>query len=381
MYRYKPKEIKYPKLKRFLSLFGIILCVAVDSILLHSMYLGIEIKPFTEEQVNETNVMLSRSLEESKLKGQEISEMIETVSHSIVGISKLKSSGSTVFLNDASTQLGLGTGIIITDNGYVLTNEHVSGGKYSTCYVTLESGNTYNGSVIWADSEIDLAIVKINAKALKYVRLGDSDSVKIADMVYAIGNPIGFEFQRTVTGGIVSALDRTIKLEEDGQEVYMEDLIQTDATINPGNSGGPLINADGEVIGINSVKITSAEGIGFAIPINIIKPIVNKLVSNKPVEQAYLGIFGYDKEVIPYIESKQDLNSGVYVAQVALDGPSAKSGIKVGDVITKINDMVIDRMSELRAYIYSKSPEDKVVLTIVRNNRTHTIEVVLARKS
>ena len=171
MYRYKPKEIKHPKLKRLLSLLGIMICVAVDSILLHSMYLGIEIKPFVEEQVNETNVMLSRSLEESKLKGQEISEMIENVSHSIVGISKLKSNGNTVFLSDANTQLGLGTGIVITDSGYILTNEHVSGGKYSTCYVTLENGNSYNGNVIWADSEIDLAIVKINAKALKYARL------------------------------------------------------------------------------------------------------------------------------------------------------------------------------------------------------------------
>ena len=189
-----------------------------------------------------------------------------------------------------------------------MTNEHVSGGKFSNCYVTLESGNTYNGSVVWADSEIDLAIVKINAKTIEYAKLGDSDSIKVADNVYAIGNPIGFEFQRTVTGGIISAIDRTVKLQENEKDVYMEDLIQTDATINPGNSGGPLINADGEIIGINSVKITSAEGIGFAIPINIIKPVINKLVNAKPIDQAYLGIFGYDKAVIPYIESKQDLD-------------------------------------------------------------------------
>ncbi len=343
------------------------------------MYLGIEIKPFIEES-SETNVTLTRSLSESKLKGQEISEMIETVSHSIVGISKIKSAGNTVFLNDANSQLGLGTGVIVTDNGYILTNEHVSGGKYSTCYVTLESGNSYNGTVVWADSEIDLAVVKINAKSLKYVRLGDSDSAKIADMVYAIGNPIGFEFQRTVTGGIISALDRTIKIDENGNETYMEDLIQTDATINPGNSGGPLINLDGEVIGINSVKITSAEGIGFAIPINIIKPIIDKIANNKPIEEAYLGIFGYDKEVIPYLESKQELNSGVYVAQVALDGPSSKAGVKVGDVITKIDDVNIDKMSELRAYIYSKNPEDDVVLSITRNNKIYTIAVKLMKK-
>ena len=381
MYRYKPKEIKHPKLKRFFALCIIIICVVVDTILLHNMYLGIEIKPLEKEEISETNVTLTRNLEESKLKGKEISEMIEKVSHSIVGISKIKSAGNTVFLSDANSELGLGTGIIITDNGYILTNEHVSGGKFSTCYVTLESGTSYNGNVVWADSEIDLAIVKINAKTIDYVGLGDSDGIKVADNVYAIGNPIGFEFQRTVTGGIVSAIDRTVKLIENEEEVYMEDLIQTDATINPGNSGGPLINADGEVIGINSVKITSAEGIGFAIPINIIKPIVNKLINNKPVDQAYLGIFGYDKAVIPYLESKQDLDSGVYVAQVVLDGPSNTAGVEVGDVITKIDDTKIEKMRELREYIYSKSPDDKITLTVIRNSKPHTIEVTLARKS
>ena len=381
MYRYKPKEIKHPRLKRFITLIIISSIVSIDTILLHNMYLGIEIKPIIKEETSQTNVALNRNLEESKAKEKEISEMIEKVSHSIVGISKIKAAGNTVFLTDANSELGLGTGVIITDNGYILTNEHVSGNKFSTCYVTTESGNSYNGSVVWADSEIDLAIVKINAKTIDYIRLGDSDSIKVADNVYAIGNPIGFEFQRTVTGGIISAIDRTIKLKEDENEIYMEDLIQTDATINPGNSGGPLINSDGEIIGINSVKITSAEGIGFAIPINIIKPVVDKIVNNKPIEQAYLGIFGYDKAVIPYLESKQDLNSGVYVADVPIDGPSNKAGIEVGDVITKIDDTNIEKMRELREYIYSKNPEDEVKLEIVRNGKTQTIEVTLARKN
>ena len=380
MYRYKPKEIKHTKLKRFIVLLIISIIVSIDTIILHNMYLGIEIKPFIKEEAAETNVTLTRNLEESKIKGQEISEMIEKVSHSIVGISKIKSTGNTIFLSNANYELGLGTGVIITDNGYILTNEHVSGNKFSTCYVTLENGNSYNGSVIWADSEIDLAIVKINAKTIDYAKLGDSDNIKVADNVYAIGNPVGFEFQRTVTGGIISAINRTIKFEEKEKEVYMEDLIQTDATINPGNSGGPLINADGEVIGINSVKITSAEGIGFAIPINIIKPIVDKIVNNKEIEDAYLGVFGYDKEVIPYLESKMSLDSGVYVAQVSIDGPSYKSGVKVGDVITKIDGTKINKMSELRSYIYSKSPNDKVSLSVLRNNKTYTIEVTLTKK-
>ncbi len=379
MYRYKPKETKHPKLKRFLCLMVISFCVAVDSILLHNMYLGIEIKPF-DKKTDETNVTLTRSLAETKLKSKEISEMIEKVSHSIVGISKIKNTGATAFISDSTKQLGLGTGVIVTGNGYILTNEHVSGGKYSTCYVTLENGKTYNGSVVWEDSEIDLSIVKINAKALEYVMLGDSDSVKVADSVYAIGNPIGFEFQRTVTSGIVSALNRTIKINENDEEIYMEDLIQTDATINPGNSGGPLINLDGEVVGINSVKITSAEGIGFAIPINIIKPIVEKLVNNKTLDEPYLGIFGYDKEVIPYLNSDFDIKEGVYVAQVVLDGPSSKSGLKIGDIITQVDNTKISKMSELRSYIYSKSPNDTISVHIIRNNNSHIIQVALGRK-
>ena len=199
---------------------------------------------------------------------------IDTVVKSVVGISKIQQNGNSIFLGNSEEKLGLGSGIILTDNGYILTNQHVSGNKYSNCYVTLENGQTYNGSVLWADSNIDLAIVKIVANNLDYIEIGDSDSIKLADEVYAIGNPIGIEFQRTVTKGIISGKDRTIKIEDGEQGNYMEDLIQTDATINEGNSGGPLVNKNGELIGINTVKINDAEGIGFAVPVNIIKPIL-----------------------------------------------------------------------------------------------------------
>lgn len=270
--------------------------------------------------------------------------------------------------------------MIITDDGYILTNQHVSGSKYSTCYVTLENGKLYSGNVIWSDEDIDLAIVKINAKSLKTISLGDSENVKVAEQVYAIGNPIGYEFQRTVTGGIISAIDRTIKLEEEEKVSYMENLLQTDATINPGNSGGPLINLNGEVIGINTVKITSAEGIGFAIPINIVKPIIEKLKNTKQFEEAYLGIFGYDEKVIPYLDASIDFSGGVYVAQIVLDGPCNGSGLKVGDIITQIDNIKINKMCELREYIYSKNPEEEVILHITRNNKKYSLKVKLGKK-
>ena len=305
---------------------------------------------------------------------------IEKVVKSVVGISKLKQGGETIFLEDFEEKLGLGSGIILTENGYILTNQHVVGNKYGNCYVTLENGNSYNASVIWADSNIDLAIIKIIANDLDYIKLGDSDNISLAEEVYAIGNPIGIEFQRTVTKGIVSGINRTIKLNEDENESYMEDLIQTDATINEGNSGGPLINANGELIGINTVKITDAEGIGFAVPINIIKPILEKVIETGKFDEAYLGIYGYDKEVIPYLDSNLEINSGVYVASIQADGPLFNKEMMVGDIIMQIDEVKINKMNDLKKYIYTKKPGDKVVLKVKRGKVDFQIETNLAQK-
>lgn len=147
-----------------------------------------------------------------------------------------------------------------------------------------------------------------------------------------------------------------------------------------GNSGGPLINANGEMIGINSVKITSAEGIGFAIPINVIKPIIEKFISENKFEEGYIGIFAYDKEVIPYLDSSIEFENGIYVADISLDGPAKNSGLKVGDIITKIDNQEINRMSELRNYIYTKSPGDTVTLTVLKNKKVSEIQIKLGQR-
>ncbi len=304
------------------------------------------------------------------------SKIIKDVTKSVVGISKLEQNGNTIFLEGAEKTLGLGTGIILTDNGYILTNEHVSGTKYSNCYVTLENGKTFDGTVVWSNTNLDLSIIKIIANGLSYINLGDSDSIDLADEVYAIGNPIGIEFQRTITKGIISGINRTIKISEtEDSGTYMEDLIQTDATINEGNSGGPLINSNGELIGINTVKISDADGIGFAVPINIIKPILEKLAQSGKFEEAYLGIYGYDKEVIPYLDSKLDIESGIYVASIQADGPLFNGELKVGDIITEIDGIKINKMNDLRKYIYSKSPGEKVVLLIKREGEVTAKEI------
>ena len=279
-----------------------------------------------------------------------------------------------------SAKLGLGTGVIVSEDGYIITNEHVSGSKYSKIYVTLENGKEFEGEVLWSDTDLDLSIVKINAKGLPYSKLGNSDKIKVGERVYAIGNPIGFEFQRTVTGGIISAKDRTIKIEEEEKLSYMEDLIQTDATINPGNSGGPLINSDGEVIGINSVKIEQAEAIGFAIPINIVKPIIESYKQTGKFEEASIGIFAYDKNVIPYLDANIQIENGIYVVEVIKNSPAEKEDLKRGDIITKIDGIDLNKMSELRSYIYTKKPNEEVTLLVQRKGIISPIKITLGKK-
>ena len=375
MYRYEKKESKF---KYIMCTILLMIIASVSTLFLYKMYLNINVENDQTPNVSDnTAIRLAANSEE---KTEDITETLEKVTKCVVGISKIKNKGDSILETTATEDLKLGTGIIISENGYIITNWHLAGNKYSSCYVTMEDGTVYNGNTVWADSDLDLAIVKISANNLKYLQLGDSDNIKIGETVYAIGNPIGIEFQRTVTKGIISGLNRTIKIEENKNSSYMEGLIQTDASINQGNSGGPLINTKGEVIGINSVKIETAEGIGFAVPINIIKPVVESLANGGEFEEAYLGIFAYDKEVIKYLNNDVTFNEGIYVVKIAKDGPAAKTNLKTGDVITKIDGNSINRMSELRTYIYRKKPGEKVTLTISRNNKEIPIEVTLSKK-
>lgn len=352
--------------------------LTVTGFYLFNWYINIDIKEPIKESYSAERTF--QTVADVKEENKQVSEIIENVSNCVVGISKLKDNGNSIFLKDGATKLGLGTGIIVSQNGYILTNEHVSGKKYAICYVTLENGKNYKANVLWSDQDLDLSIIKIDVLGLNYVNLGDSDKIKVGEKVYAIGNPLGFEFQRTVTSGIISAKDRTIKLEEGDNSVYMEDLIQTDATINPGNSGGPLIDIDGNVIGVNSVKITSAEGIGFASPINIIKPILNSYIQEGKFEEASLGIYAYDKEVIPYLDSNLEIDNGIYVIDTIKNGAAYTAGIKANDIITKIDNISLNKMTDLRTYIYTKKPGDEVTLQVVRKGITAPVKIELGRK-
>ena len=211
-----------------LALFGI------STYCLYDMYQNIEI--INEYEAEKTS-LLSTEYEETVdnvvENSQTIADVIEKVSKSVCGISKLSTAGGSILSTSTEEELGLGTGIIISSDGYILSNSHVTGEKYSTCYVTIEDKNTYKGMVVWSNADLDLSITKINVENLEYATLGDSKNVRVGEIVYAIGNPIAYEFRKTVTSGIISAINRTIKIGDDDSTSYMSDLIQTDATINP----------------------------------------------------------------------------------------------------------------------------------------------------
>ncbi len=375
----KSKRRKMSNLKKVIITFIILLIFWILGFYIYFTYQKIEVKEPNYEASKTISTNQEQTVENVEENSTKIADMIEKTTRSVVGISKLKNVGNSIFSNNTAEELGLGTGVIVTENGYILSNEHVTGSKYSKCYVTLEDGKTYDGTVMWSDTSLDISITKIEAKNLSYVALGDSKEIRVGETVYAIGNPIGFEFRRTVTSGIISAKNRTIKLEENGSQVYMSDLIQTDATINPGNSGGPLITPNGEVVGINTVKITSAEGIGFAIPINVVKNIIESYKNTGKFEQATIGISAYDKEVIPYLNSNIKFEEGIYVVQITKNGPADKTELKEGDIIISIDEKNLSTMNDLREYIYTKKPNDEVTLKVTRGKINKEIKIVLGK--
>ena len=260
-------------------------------------------------------------------------------------------------------QKGTGSGFIISQEGYILTNEHVVH-KAEKIKVTLSDGREFDGKLIGSDLNSDIAIVKIDSDDLPIVTLGDSDKLRVGEIVVAIGNPYGL--QQTVTMGVVSAEGRSIPVEG----YTYRNFIQTDAAINPGNSGGPLLNTKGEVVGINTAIIAYAQGIGFAIPINIPKKNIDELIELGKVRRSWLGV--YIQEVTPEIAEQFDLPAdakGVLVGDVVKDSPAEKSGIKRGDIITKVNNEEVDSPGELQDKIGSIEIGDKANIEVVRDGK------------
>lgn len=270
---------------------------------------------------------------------------------------------------------GVGSGVIINSNGYILTNSHViADGQAKRINVLFEDGNMVAGKVLWNDATLDLAIIKADARNLPVSELGDSDILEVGQLAVAIGNPLGLDFQRTVTSGIISGLHRSIRVDQDN---VMEDLIQTDASINPGNSGGPLLNNEGQVIGINTAKIRAGEGLGFAIPINIVKSIANEVIKEGSFSNVYIGFQGtevdrYERQL--GVDLK--VGNGVIIIEVLPNSPAANASIKPLDIILKVDNQKVESMTQLRKTLYKYKIGDKATLTINREGKEEQVEII-----
>lgn len=268
---------------------------------------------------------------------------------------------------------GVGSGVIFDSNGYIVTNFHVVDGAQELT-VSLADGRTMPGKVLGTDSATDLAVVKVDATGLPAAVFGNSDTLMVGEPAIAIGNPLGLEFRGSVTTGVISALNRSLEI---GERKFK--LIQTDAAINPGNSGGALVNADGMVIGINSAKIAVAgvEGIGFSIPINTARPILQAIIEKGHVARAFLGVGVMDKNLAANYGYEWDIEKGIYVAKVDDSGPAGKAGLRQGDIIVKIAGTDINSVAELRAVLDGQAIGSRVDVEIVRNGKNRTIPVLL----
>lgn len=303
---------------------------------------------------------------------------------SVVGISITKEiSRSNLFgMSQGQVVQGVGTGFIVHEDGYIVTNSHVVGdGNAKTIVVQLTDGRELTGTVLWNDTTLDLAMVKIEANNLTVAELGDSSTVNIGAYAVAIGNPLGLAFDRSVTQGVISGLDRTISVSDSssGKSVKMEGLIQTDASINSGNSGGPLLNSKGEVIGINSAKAASGEGLGFAIPINTAKPIVEEIMKTGSYKKAYIGVGIEDVSLFLqyYPDTNLGTKTGAYVSQIYEGSPASLAGIRQGDAIVGVNDKAITTKEQLIKEMFSYKPGDVVEIVLYRDGRKMTLEVTL----
>lgn len=322
----------------------------------------------TEDTSIEEHIHISDSQKSAGAKTTDgaltVKQISEKVRPSVVGVTGENSS--------AFASASVGSGIIMSSNGYIITNNHVIEGM-TRIQVVLDDGTTYDAHLIGADSRSDLAVIKIDATDLPAAEFGDSEKLEQGDPAIAIGNPAGLQLQNTVTYGIISAINRDIIVEDRAMT-----LIQTDASINPGNSGGPLVNEFGQVIGINTIKvgISYYEGLGFAIPMNTAKPIIDELISRGYIKgRPSIGITG--TTLSERDSAYYGLPSGLYIEYVHPYSDAFKKGLRRGDIITHMNGTKLSSTAEIKQIRDNFTAGDTVTLTIYRNSKEVDIDVIL----
>jgi len=305
-------------------------------------------------------------------------------------VSTFEGQGSGFYHSSSQSEQGIGSGFVASPDGYILTNAHVvtsdttqQAVKASDIEVKFKNGKTTKASIVGYDlTSSDVAVIKIDPQGLDLtpVILGDSDAVKVGESVFAIGSPFGV-YESTMTAGIVSATRRTVESPEAGFTI--QDAIQTDAAINRGNSGGPLFNSRSEVIGLNEqIASTSggSEGVGFAVPINTAKKVMEQIISNGSVEYAWMGVVGQSVDQAAATRLSLTVNKGALISEVQAGGPSEKAGLKSSDVIVKIDDQDVASMENVTSILVTHRPGDKVKVTYVRGSETGEVEVELGKR-
>ncbi|RWZ58865.1 PDZ domain-containing protein [Halobacillus fulvus] len=360
------------------SVFGAIVAVFIVTTLFQ--WKGISIDINTSEptaQANELNLGKNQ---------EEVTQAINEASQAVVGVSNIQDT------RQGPQKAGTGSGVIYKEEGnqaFVATNHHVIEGA-SSLEVILSDGTTVEAELKGSDPLTDLAVLQIDSEHVEKVAdLADANDVEVGQTAIAIGNPLGMEFAGSATKGIVSGLNRNIPVDINGdsQPDWQTEVLQTDAAINPGNSGGALVNLQGEVIGINSMKIAKAEveGIGFSIPMNVAKPVIEDLETTGEVKRPYMGVSLQDVSQLPGRALQQQLNlppevnSGVIVGGIEQGSGAQEAGLQQYDVITEIDGEKIESLIELRQYLYEQTEDgDTVELTVYRDGEPMKAELTLS---
>jgi S1-C subfamily serine protease len=375
------EPVKKPKRKKsFLSYIALALVAAIMGGLAGSYVTSYKLNVLAQEEASKSSINAQEvniNLTDDVYFAVAVAEKSQKT---VVGITtETERQINTFWGPQMRTEQSMGSGFIVDSKGYILTNSHVVGdGKYKNITVSLIDGTKEVGQVLWYDTTLDLAVVKINKTGLPVAELGDSDKLLVGEPAVAIGNPMTLDLERTVTQGIISGLNRSIVFENG---TVIEPLLQTDASINSGNSGGPLFNAKGQVIGINTAKMMTAEGLGFAIPINTAKPIVEQIISDGSFSTVYVGISGMAVETYERgygIDLIADY--GVIIIETMKNSPASEAGLQPNDVITAIDGHKIEDMDDLKRRLYNYRDGDKSEFTILRNGDELKLNLTLRTK-
>lgn len=283
-----------------------------------------------------------------------LADMVARLSPSVVGIATRQNG-----------QQGIGSGVIVSADGYILTNHHVAA-EGAEVTLIFADGTKELASAVWSSQALDLAIVKAKEGSYPAAAMGSVEDVRVGEQVVAIGTPLALQFQHTVTGGIVSALNRTLQVPSGRSTAFMEQLIQTDVAINPGNSGGPLLNQRGEVIGIVTVRVEEAAGIGFAIPIDIARPIVEHFLADGSYVTPKMGAYLFDSEIARYYDANSTMTTGLYVIDVEPGSAAQSAGIQTGDILLRADGRECRTLLDLRYVLFSHKVGETLELEVQR---------------